>query len=105
MWSELKGLLLPDQNEQAKVKVSVVRCPEIASVIRVAPVRLVGWESGVAFCFWRSHGGAPFASTRVFLESEGRAAARSAAVEESLAQLARGELPDERRPWFTFTET
>ena len=87
-----------DQNEAATVQVRVVRCPEISSMIRVPPRRLVGWESGLAF--WRSHDGAPFASTRVFLESEGRATARTAAVEQSLAQLAMGELPDEVRPWF-----
>lgn len=87
--------------ERATVKVRVVRCPEISSMIRVAPMRLVGWEAGLAF--WRSHDGAPFASTRVFLESEGRATARSAAVEECLAQLAVSELPDEDRPWFGHT--
>ena len=78
--------------------VRVVSCPELSDCIRTIPQRLVGWEAGLAF--WRSHDGKPFPSTRVFLESEGRATARNAAVEECLAALAQGELPGEAKPWF-----
>ena len=78
--------------------VRVVSCPELSDCIRTLPQRLVGWEAGLAF--WRSHDGKPFPSTRVFLESEGRAMARTAAVEECLAALAQGELPGEAKPWF-----
>ena len=91
----------PTENKQM-MAVRVVSCPELADApsahIGTLPERLVGWEAGLAF--WRSHDGKPFPSTRVFLESEGRAMARTAAVEECLAALAQGELPGEAKPWF-----
>ena len=97
------GRFVPAGNEDYEASrkmlaVRVVSCPELSDCIRTLPQRLVGWEAGLAF--WRSHDGKPFPSTRVFLESEGRAMARTAAVEECLAALAQGELPGEAKPWF-----